>query len=216
MGLKRRIRKTMRGLGFRPPKWALTDQERFVRGVAAGLRPEDVVIDLGAHVGFAAMEFAHYAGRVYAFEPHPIIFAELVRNTRRANNIVPVQKAVSDVAGQCNLYSDDAERKFTDGSTLAMGKSNVSYANSYLVEAVNLADFIRDLDGPVRMIKMDVEGLEYQIIETLLDGGVMPQVNMVYVEDHCDRISGLSDQRARVEARIAEMGLAQKFDFAWP
>ncbi len=216
MGLKRFTRRNMRALALRPPRWSLTKDERFLRDVASGLSPDDVVVDLGAHIGLAALEFGHFVGKVYAFEPHPVIFEQLRHNTRKMSNIVPLNKAVSDVPGTCTLYSDDADEGFTEGSTLAMGKSNVSYDNSYQVETVNLADFIRDLGQPVRMIKMDIEGLEYRIINTLLDGDVMGLIGMVHVEDHCDRIDGLAAERDRVLARIDEMGLADKFDFEWP
>lgn len=204
--------------GLRIPSSLLTKDEAFVRKASRHLTRKDVVIDLGAHVGMAATQFAHRAGRVYAFEPHPRIFKELAKAARSYPRIIPINAAAAATDGHARLFSDDDPRpwKHTEGSTLAEGKSNLTYAQSFEVETINLARFIRELDTRIRMIKMDVEGLEYTLINVLLDGDVMNQIDMIHVEDHCDRVTGLADERDRTLRRINDAQLSHKFDFAWP
>lgn len=217
MGLKRTLRRLARDGGWRMPRAILRREDLFVRGVADTLRRDDVVLDLGAHVGMVSQEFAHRAGKVYAFEPHPDTFRALCHNTRNYRRIEPVNKAVSDRTGSARLFFDAAaEGKFTEGSTLVTDKQNVSYENGAEVETIRLADFVLSLDRPVRLVKMDIEGAEYRVIADLIETDAIGRIGTVFVETHEDRIPALRPERARVEARIAALGLADRFDFGWP
>ena len=188
-----------------------------MRRVARTLSRGDIVLDLGAHTGIAAIEFSHCAGRVYAFEPHPDIFAALQRNTRAYPRIVPVRKAVSDTTGTAQLFFEPPARPgFFEGSTLVTTKSNLSYANAHEVETVALAEFILSLDRDVALIKMDVEGAEYRILSALIETPAIARVREIHVEDHCDRVAGLAEERAAFEARAAALGVLDRFDFGWP
>ncbi|MEM9523457.1 MAG: FkbM family methyltransferase [Pseudomonadota bacterium] len=215
--LKQVARRALRRNGIRLPGFLLKEGEAHARKTAAA-RPGRVVLDLGAHIGAASIEFSHHAERVYAFEPHPEIFEELRRNVRAYPNIVPLRQAANDADGMAELFFETPKKhkSFFEGSTLVGNKTNLSYAHKFTVETVDLARVIRDLDTPVGIVKMDVEGLEYRLINALLDGGVMERVDIVHVEDHCDRIPGLSDERDRTLARLEKLGYLDKFDFEWP
>src|SRR5262245_22362277 len=70
------------------------------------IRRGDAVLDVGANTGYYTLLFSHLAGahgRVHAFEPVPPTFALLSRNTRRADNVVLNDCAVSDTAGPLSL-----------------------------------------------------------------------------------------------------------------
>ncbi|WP_321341015.1 FkbM family methyltransferase [Breoghania sp.] len=218
MSIRRKIRKAMIKRKMRLPAWCMTDRERVIRKIAAGVPSDGIVIDLGAYVGEISKEFAYYAKKVYAFEPHPEIFKRLQENTRTRSNIECVQAAVSEEDGVCTLFSDPEpdETKLTQGSSIMLGKSNLSYENSFEVKTISLPDFIRSLDEDVALIKMDIEGMEYRIINSLIESGVMTKVGMVYVEDHCDRIPDLSIQRDATLSRIENEGLSDRFNFDWP
>ena len=169
MGVKRTIREAMRERGYRVPTMLLPESDLFVRSVANTLAREDTVIDLGAHVGTVSREFAHRAGKVYAFEPHPETFSRLTHNVRNYPRVEPINAAVFDSAGSAQLFHEPTgTAKFTEGATLVEGKSNVGYDKAFEVETVRLSDFVLGLGGPVRLIKMDIEGAEYRVIEDLI------------------------------------------------
>lgn len=94
-------------------------------------------------------------------------------------------------------------------------KSNVKDRQGTDVKIVRLSDFILSLDQPVTMIKMDIEGAEYRVIADLLESPAMDLIGKVWAEPHEDRIPGLAEDRARIEARIAELGYGEKFSFDW-
>ena len=121
------------------------------------------VIDAGAHIGYYALMAAHRlrqvgAGLVFAFEPHPINFADLQRNQQLNNMSNLIQKAVADQTTQMRLFSGPVSGTHS--------LRQFPYHNdSYEVECIALDDFIIDLItifGQVKigLIKLDIEGAE--------------------------------------------------------
>jgi len=123
------------------------------------------VIDVGAHIGYYSLMAAHRlrqvgAGLVFAFEPHPINFADLQRNQQLNNlsNLILIQKAVADQTTQMRLFSGPVSGTHS--------LRQFPYHNdSYEVECIALDDFIIDLItiyGQVKigLIKLDIEGAE--------------------------------------------------------
>ena len=84
------------------------------------------------------------------------------------------------------------------------------------METISLSDIVTELGTDIALVKMDIEGAEYSVLGAFLETKAVARVGKVFVEDHCDRVAGLADQRARVEARIAALGLTERFDFTWP
>lgn len=120
----------------------------------------DVVLDLGANIGYYTLIFASRvgpAGHVYAFEPDPEN-AELLRRNVKLNgyrNVTTVEAAVSDEQQTLTLYLSDeskAHRIYDAGG----GRGTAT------VEAVRLDDwFAQHADAPrVDIVKMDIEGAE--------------------------------------------------------
>lgn len=121
------------------------------------IKEGDVVLDLGANIGYYTLVAAKNvgkSGKVYAFEPDPENFAYLKKNVEINNyqNVVCVQKAVSNVNGMSKLYL----HKFQTGAYTLFGKGD-DYVE---IETVRLDDFFKDKNHRVDMIKLDIEGSE--------------------------------------------------------
>lgn len=148
------------------------------------IRPGMVIIDCGAHVGYHTKllsELVGAEGMVISFEPHPIHFEYLRKNTENCKNVVLINKAVGDQVGIVTLYDYDAgsglaslafqeERiSYTKGKTLGelfpRGKREFQ-GMQYVVEVTTLNDEIRQIDiGRVDVIKLDVEGAEVKALK---------------------------------------------------
>ncbi len=217
MGLRNILRRALRDRGIQVPDRYLKDDEPYMRRVARTLTRDDVVIDLGAHLGIASIEFSHYAGEIHAFEPHPDIFPRLRRNVRNYPRITPVNRAVSPEGGPMMLFFEThADGRPFEGSSLVQEKDNLSYDNGVVVQTVKLSDYVAGLAKPVAVIKVDVEGAEYRVLGELIETPAMARVGKVFVECHVGRVPGLDAERAAFEKRIAELGIADRFDFTWP
>src|SRR2546422_5286600 len=69
----------------------------------------DVVLDIGAHIGYYTLMFAELVGphgKVFAFEPVPSNFALLQKNVQfnGYHSVALIQKAVSDKEGKAVIY----------------------------------------------------------------------------------------------------------------
>ena len=192
-------------------QWFL--QVRLPRYLAL-IRPGDVVIDAGAHIGRVSVLFAERGAQVLAFEPHPHAFAALSLTSRDQPNIRPINKAVADGNGTAPLYFHRRGRglAWSESASLMRQKRNVDPDQFVEVETVRLADVIVDT-GHVRFLKMDIEGAEYAVLEDLIDTGAHANVHMIAVETH-ERNPALLPAHRSLTARIKRERI-RNIDLKW-
>jgi FkbM family methyltransferase len=126
--------------------------------VRAELRPGDVVLDIGANIGYYTLIFAKGvgpAGRVVAFEPEPGNFNLLEENVaaNAYHNVTLARLAVSDRAGRARLYLD------ADNAGDCRMYDSHDHRPAVDVETVRLDDHLAWLDR-IDLIKMDIQGAE--------------------------------------------------------
>ncbi|MEM9788524.1 MAG: FkbM family methyltransferase [Pseudomonadota bacterium] len=217
MGLRGIIRDQFRRIGWSVPDWALDEDAAAMRRMARLFSKDDVVIDLGAHIGKASIEFSHYARAVYSFEPNPHVFAELQRQVKNYPNIQIFNKAVSDQTGQMELYYEEPKPgRHYEGATIVSGKSNVTYDTHKTVDVISIAEVLDMVGGPNVVIKMDIEGAEYVVLDAILASDHLDRIKKIYVECHVDRIEGLAAAKEKTLATAAAAGVTDKLDFTWP
>jgi len=131
------------------------------------IKPGMVVVDIGANIGYYTLIAARLLkddGRVYSFEPEPNNYELLVKNIRinGCTNVIPLQKAVSNIGGKVRLFLDEVNL-----GKHSLSEYNVLKAGFVEVEAVTLDDFFESVvkNNKVNLIKIDTEGAEGLIIE---------------------------------------------------
>jgi FkbM family methyltransferase len=131
--------------------------------VKTEVRKGDIVLDIGANIGYYTLIFANLVGpegKVFAFEPDPGNFDLLEKNVEANgyHNVILVNKAVSNKNGKIKLYlSDDIgdHRTYDPGD----GRKFVE------IEAVRLDDYFKQGTSRVNFIKMDIQGAEWEAIQ---------------------------------------------------
>jgi FkbM family methyltransferase len=121
--------------------------------------PGDVVVDVGAHIGYYTLLFARRVGpqgRVFAFEPDPANFDLLQRNVERNGytNVTLVRRAVAAQSGKLRLYL--CEDNKGDHRTYDSHDGRLSLE----IDAVSLDDYFAGSRDPISLIKMDIQGAE--------------------------------------------------------
>jgi len=127
--------------------------------VRAEIRTGDVVLDVGANIGYYTLIFARSVGpegRVFAFEPEPGNFSLLQENvsTNRYRNVTLSRLAVSDRTGSARLYVDAGN---AGDCRIYDSRDN---RPSIEVETVRLDDYFEPPPGRIDLIKMDIQGAE--------------------------------------------------------
>lgn len=132
------------------------------------IKEGDVIIDVGANIGYYALIFARLVGgngKVFAFEPDPTSFALLKKNVKLNGykNIVLIQKAVSDKNGKLKLYL--AEDNLGDHRPYD-SRDGRQYVE---VEAVRLDDYFKDYERKINFVKMDIQGGEVKALQGMMN-----------------------------------------------
>jgi len=152
---------------------------------------------------------AKSGAEVHAFEPNPDAFEELSRATASYPNVKLYRAAVTTEPGEVKLYMHKRSKLdpvyYSTGSSLLAGKSNVREDRAVTVEGIQLSRFIRDLGRPVKLLKMDIEGAEVDVLNQLLDEGLESSIGQAFVEVHDRGITELAEPTRKLRERLAEL-----------
>jgi len=109
------------------------------------------------------------------------------------------------------------------GSVLDMTKNDIAINNDVLtsfyqpccsqnVGVCTIAHILEiyEIDH-VDILKLDVEGSEYKILKSVLDQESYKNIDKIFFEDHCNKISGLESMREDVFQRIKDLNIQDKF-----
>jgi FkbM family methyltransferase len=143
------------------------------------------IIDAGANIGMASLYFKKNFpdARITAFEPDPRIAEVLRKNLRsfRHDDVEVIRGAVSDHNGTMNFAPDHA-----DGGRLAPNGQEE-------VKVVRMRDWLNE---PIDLLKLDIEGAEFDVIKDCDDR--LSIVKCLFVEYH-----SFASQRQRLPELFA-------------
>ena len=189
------------------------------RVAALGIAPGDLAIDCGANIGNVTAALVSRGAFVYAFEPNPDAFAVLAERFRGSRFVVLHPQAVLDRAGRARLYLHvDAAHDpvaASVGSSVLPFKGNVDEERYVEVEAIDLAEFVLALPRPVKLVKIDVEGVECPIVNRLIDTGALERTETVVVELHDRHMPELAGDYAALRERLQREGLGDRVLTDW-
>ena len=129
------------------------------------VREGDVVIDIGAHVGYYTLLMAQLVGKkgkVFSFEPDPLNFQLLKKSVEinRFDNVILVQKAVSNTTEKIKLFVGNNDRAINRIYDAKLGDAKESIE----VESITLDEYFQDNSESLNFIKIDSEGSEAKIV----------------------------------------------------
>lgn len=137
-------------------------EEHFHNALMGGIREGGIVWDIGANVGFYTTLFADLVGangRVFAFEPSPGAAAKIEENAKEYPMVTVINKALSDAPSEAHFDVSSGEDSVTNH---LVGESDGS--NTVPV-VVTTGDAMSKELGVPEVIKIDVEGFEYEVLQ---------------------------------------------------
>ena len=136
------------------------------------IKPDSVVLDLGAHTGNMSVAYSLFADKVISFEPNPVTFEVLERNSELNVNIVPYNFGCSKEDGEMEFHYSDTG--FNNGgltTDLDNGVGVTGHDVPIDVYCVNIDSFLKELHPNdyknISYIKIDCEGHDKEILPTL-------------------------------------------------
>lgn len=141
-------------------EWEPTETQLF----RDQIEPGDVVVDLGANIGYYTLLAARLVGdegHVYAFEPDPESFSILARNVELNGyeNVTLVNEAAGAKKDTIRLYLNGDNRGDHRVYDPGDGRRSIE------VPVVPLDTYFADHKGDIDFVKMDTQGAECAILE---------------------------------------------------
>lgn len=153
-------------------------------------------IDIGSYKGEEIKWALENGYEVQAFEPNPEMRQYLQQYEDRAT-IRYVAAWNKD--GKENLYLKNREWETDMGLSLIREKFNIDKDNSIEVQTVCIGCFLRGLGKDIEILKIDAEGAEYYIIESILEKFDPKRIKHWWIEDHSQWIESKAWQEQRIK-----------------
>jgi len=170
-----------------------------------------IYYDLGAFDGKTTLNFvlSHNPTRVFAFEPVAAHLETDYWRTIRAKHtaiVKVVDLAAWTSSGTTNFYIDK-ENKLSQSCTGVEEKETVESIDREHPITVHTARFVEFFIGNhspdnYTVVKMDIEGSEYDVLEDMIATDTLRLVNELRIEWHSDRMNGDKAHYQRVEESV--------------
>ncbi len=177
-----------------------------------------VFIDGGAHIGESVdLFFELYPDakeyEIHSFEPNPDNWEAIEKKLTKLHKV-----GLWDNNSKMSYFKGNGEDKSAGGTFLLMKHSGkVDYDNPIASKVIRLSQWIRDNFemGDYIVLKLDIEGAEYAVLDDLIDTGVISWIDELLGELHGTgpngRILSLPiSVRPNMEARLHNLGIELK------
>ncbi len=186
-------------------KWRLSNGDKKLRQVFP-LDSSSLVVDVGGYEGqWTSDIFSRYRCKILVFEPVKE-FAEEIKDRFKTNDqIVVYSFGLAGKTQECNLsIAGDASSTNTKGSDVVKA------------ELVDVCEFIqRSQIKKIDLIKINIEGGEYELLERLIGENLLPIFRRILVQFHSID-SGSEERMKNIQLGLGRTHkLKWQFKFVW-
>ncbi len=162
------------------------------------LQDDDVVLEVGANIGYYALMEASRCRKIYAFEPHPENVTRLKRNIELNGytNIEVLHGGFGEEDGTLKLYTSELSNWHT-------AKENPGSSSEFIEVDCHRIDTFTEGHAAPTFIKMDVEGYELQVLRGATE--TLKHIRHLFIELHGSLLS--EDEIREVLTMIEASGL---------
>lgn len=167
----------------------ITDREKtFLQSVELieleDITESTVVLDLGSNYGEVIRALSPTGCKIYSFEPHPVFYNMLTNDYGNLENVILSDSAAWISKERRKFYFKRSPDALNGGATLMSEKTNITNLDLCVdVQCFDVSEMIKSL-GTVDILKIDVEGAEYEILDKIFTSGAYKNVKSIYFEDH--------------------------------
>ena len=140
---------------------------------------DDVIIDVGAHIGLFALFASQFCknGKIFCYEPIKENYKILIENIEmnQIQNIFPNNLAVTKETSRVKIFLNDDQ----SGHSMFIQNKNFVEVDSKSLSDIFIDNGIKECD----FLKLDCEGAEYEIVESL-SSDLFTKIKKIVIEYH--------------------------------
>ena len=140
---------------------------------------DDVIIDVGAHIGLFALFASQFCknGKIFCYEPIKENYKILIENIEmnQIQNIFPNNLAVTKETSRVKIFLNDDQ----SGHSMFIQNKNFVEVDSKSLSDIFIDNGIKECD----FLKLDCEGAEYEIVESI-SSDLFTKINKTAIEYH--------------------------------
>lgn len=185
--------------------WFAANGDKTLR-LDYALNANAVVFDLGGYEGeWAADIFCRYGCTLHIFEPYSV-YCNNIKNRFAFNSKVFVHElGLAAVTSESTLSIDD--------NSSSMFKAGDSSVGIQLLAANEF--FAQHAISEIQLMKVNIEGGEYDLLDHLLDTGEINKIINLQVQFH-DFVPGAAHRMKKIQQRLSETHEpTYQFEFVW-
>jgi len=146
-----------------------------------------IIIEAGAHIGIDTCEMAKLwpKSKIFAFEPIPEIYSQLIKKTQSFENVRCFKQALSEKTGVVTM---NVSKGVSDGSSSILEPKehlvlhpDVLFEKKIDVDAITLNDWMKKNEiKHIDLLWLDLQGFEFNVLKASSE--ILKNVTMIYTE----------------------------------
>jgi FkbM family methyltransferase len=171
------------------------------------LNENSIVFDLGGYKGeFTSDIYRRYGSTIYVFEPI-LEFYNSIKS--EFSNVSKIHAFHFGLGGK----NESMKISLTDNSSSVFIESD----QFELIQIKSIIDFIKEKNiTKVDLIKINIEGGEYEVLESLLENNLITIFNNIQVQFHDFIIENAQERMNKIQMKLAKTHeLTYQYEFVW-
>ena len=188
---------------------------RFFAGydIQHAVKEGDVVLDIGANIGAVSSRLLTLGFIVHAYEPDSRCVTFLKRRfSKIESSLIHIHHcAVGDHEGMIHLNYGFLT---TESNSILKDKPGTGGAGGEDVQLCSIQSILNTHDY-IPLIKIDIEGAEYDVLDMMLTEEYLVKFGICLVEVHANKIPDLQKKHEALVRRVQQLGLEDKVFLNW-
>lgn len=190
----------------RSEKWFKENGDKTHR-LNYDINNDSLVMDLGGYEGqWASDIYSKYNCEILVFEPYLPFYEQIKARFYKNNNIRVYPFGLGAKSEKVDFLMKD------NSSTVITNEES-----NHSVNIQSIVEFLKENNiQKIDLVKINIEGSEYELLESLIEAGMLGCFNNIQVQFHDFVIENASDRMKQIQSEIAKTHqLTYQYEFVW-
>jgi FkbM family methyltransferase len=170
------------------------------------LNKESLVFDLGGYEGqWSSDIFSKYQCNIWIFEPFQKYAQNIIKRFEQNEKIKVFEFGLGERDNTLKIFvNDDATSTFRKSG------------EGYDIKLISAADFINSKGVKyIDLMKINIEGGEYELLESLIDKGFIKNIGNIQVQFH-DFVPNAKERMQKIQSSLMKTHkITYEYEFVW-